>query len=71
MRRADWLDFRFHDLRHSFVSELAMGGASLAGIGELLVHRDLSTTRRYSHLNQGHLKGLVVKMHWNKPSHPS
>jgi integrase len=41
---------RVHDLRHSFASQLASGGASLPLIGALLGHSNPSTTHRYSHL---------------------
>ena len=43
-------DLRMHDLRHSFASELASGGASLPLIGALLGHSDPTTTARYTHL---------------------
>lgn len=55
-------DFRFHDLRHSCASYLAMGGASLAEIGELLGHKNLQVTRRYSHLSEVHTAGVVERM---------
>jgi integrase len=41
---------RIHDLRHSFASVLASGGASLLLIGQLLGHTQAATTARYSHL---------------------
>jgi integrase len=41
---------RIHDLRHSFASQLASGGASLPLIGALLGHSNPATTFRYSHL---------------------
>jgi integrase len=41
---------RIHDLRHSFASQLASGGASLPLIGALLGHSNPSTTHRYAHL---------------------
>jgi integrase len=41
---------RIHDLRHSFASILASGGASLPIIGAMLGHTQASTTSRYSHL---------------------
>jgi integrase len=41
---------RVHDLRHSFASQLASGGASLPLIGALLGHSNPATTARYSHL---------------------
>jgi integrase len=41
---------RIHDLRHSFASQLASGGASLPLIGALLGHSNPVTTSRYAHL---------------------
>jgi integrase len=41
---------RLHDLRHSFASVLASGGASLPLIGALLGHSQPRTTARYAHL---------------------
>jgi integrase len=41
---------RVHDLRHSYASLLASGGASLPLIGALLGHSSPSTTARYAHL---------------------
>ena len=41
---------RVHDLRHSFASQLASGGASLPLIGALLGHSNPTTTHRYAHL---------------------
>jgi integrase len=41
---------RIHDLRHSFASQLASGGASLPLIGALLGHSQPQTTHRYAHL---------------------
>ncbi len=43
-------DFRFHDLRHSCASLLAMNGASLIEIAHVLGHKSITMTQRYSHL---------------------
>lgn len=43
-------DFRFHDLRHTAASHLAMSGATLAEIAEILGHKTLAMVKRYSHL---------------------
>lgn len=62
IKRADIKDFRFHDLRHSAASELAMSGATLAEIAEVLGHRSLSVTQRYAHLTEGHTAGVLSRM---------
>ncbi len=53
------LDFRFHDLRHTFASWLIMKGADLTTVKELLGHKDIKMTLRYSHLSQAHIKNGV------------
>ena len=44
--------FRFHDLRHSTASYLAQSGASLLEIADVLGHKSLAMTKRYSHLTK-------------------
>ena len=55
-------NFRFHDLRHSCASMLAQAGATLLEIGDLLGHRQLQVTKRYSHLATGHKAALVNRV---------
>jgi integrase len=55
-------DFRFHDLRHSAASYLAMNGASLAEIAEVLGHKTLQMVKRYAHLSEAHTAGVVARM---------
>lgn len=58
-------DFRFHDLRHSCASALAQDGATLLEIADVLGHRQLDVTRRYSHLTTGHKRALIHRV-WAK-----
>jgi integrase len=53
---------RFHDCRHSAASELAMNGASLIDIKNLLGHKQISVTARYSHLTEDHSSSVVASM---------
>ena len=62
MRQAGIRGFRFHDLRHSCASMLAASGATLLEIGDLLGHRQISMTRRYSHLAASHRSALVCRV---------
>ena len=55
-------DFRFHDLRHSTASYLAMNGASELEIAQVLGHRTLQMVKRYSHLSEDHTKDVVERM---------
>ena len=55
-------DFRFHDLRHTFASYLAMSGATLAELAEALGHKTLSMVKRYAHLTEGHTMNVVSRM---------
>lgn len=52
LEKAGIKDFRFHDLRHTTASNLAMNGASLRDIAEILGHKTMQMTQRYSHLTQ-------------------
>ena len=62
MKEARLDDFRFHDLRHSAASYLAMNGASLAEIAEVLGHKTLQMVKRYAHLSEGHTARVVASM---------
>lgn len=59
-RRCKWFEvrsIRFHDLRHTFASCLAMAGVSLMLIKELMRHQSYQMTLRYAHLHPDHLMG--------------
>jgi integrase len=62
LKRAQINDFRFHDLRHSAASYLAMSGASLAEIAEVLGHKTLQMVKRYAHLSDSHVSSVVERM---------
>jgi integrase len=51
-RKADLLDLRLHDLRHSFASFLVNSGVSLYTVQHLLGHTQPRMTQRYAHLAQ-------------------
>ena len=42
--------FHFHDLRHTFCSNLLLSGSDLKDVKEMIGHKDLAMTDRYSHL---------------------
>jgi integrase len=60
--RADLTGVRLHDLRHSFASFGAAGGASLLLIGKALGHSQAATTQRYAHLGNDPVRDLAEKV---------
>ena len=55
-------DFHFHDLRHTFASHLVMKGCDLRTVQQLMGHKEIKMTMRYSHLSKAHLQEAVSKL---------
>ncbi len=62
LKQAEIEDFKFHDLRHTAASYLAMNGATTAEIAEVLGHKTLQMVKRYSHLSESHTTEVVASM---------
>jgi len=62
LQAAGIADFRWHDLRHTAASYLAMSGVSLVEIAKVLGHRTLQMVARYSHLSEGHIVATGEKL---------
>jgi len=59
LKKAKIEGFRFHDLRHTFGSRLGMAGVDIRTIQELMGHKDIKMTMRYSHPTPEHKKNAV------------
>lgn len=59
VQQAGLEDFTFHDLRHTFASRLVMAGVDLPTVKELLGHKGIAMTLRYTHLSTDHKQRAV------------
>ena len=59
LKKSGIKDFHFHDLRHTFASQLAMSGTDINTIRELMGHKDIRMTLRYSHLSPSYKRRAV------------
>jgi len=55
-------DFRFHDLRHTAASYLAMSGATTPELAAVLGHKTLAMVKRYAHLSDQHTGTVIERM---------
>jgi integrase len=61
-RKAGIRDFHFHDLRHTAASHMAMIGVDIMAIRQILGHKTIQMTLRYSYLSPGHLRTAVAAL---------
>ncbi len=59
LRRAGIVGTSWHTLRHTAASRRVMAGVDLVSVKEILGHRNIQTTMRYSHLDPRHLRDAV------------
>jgi Phage integrase family len=56
------LNFRYHDIRHTFASRLVMAGVDLRTVQELMGHKTVAMTIRYSHLAPSHQREAIERL---------
>jgi integrase len=62
LKKAGVSDFRWHDTRHTAASRLVMAGVDLYTVKEILGHKTLTMTARYSHLTPGHQRQALDRL---------
>lgn len=61
IQKAGIQDFKYHDLRHTCASHLAMNGATQGELMEVMGHRSPTMTRRYAHFSKEHIARILQK----------
>jgi site-specific recombinase XerD len=69
--RAKIRAFSWHCLRHTFASRLVMAGVDLRTVQELLGHKSIAMTVRYSHLSPTHTLAAVERLVGAVPDAPT
>lgn len=59
LSKAELPHFRFHDLRHAFITRCFKGGASAPTVQKLAGHLHLSVTQRYAHTDEVAMRQAV------------
>ncbi len=71
VKRAKLEEVTWHTLRHTFASRLAMSGATEQDIAACLRHSTTALVKRYAHLSQTHIKGVMEKVSaFSQPTQP-
>ena len=77
VRRSGVKRIRFHDLRHSYASQMVMSGVSIEAVRKFLGHSELKMTQRYVHLTPASrqeavklLESKISSSTWSQSGHP-
>lgn len=62
VRKAGLDDFTWHDLRHTFASRLVMADVDIRTVAELMGHKNIQMTMRYTHLAPEHKLVAVERL---------
>lgn len=62
MKRLGFEDFRFHDLRHTAASHMAMAGSSDSELRAFLGHKSASMVIRYAHYRESAMESSVNRL---------
>jgi site-specific recombinase XerD len=68
VKKSGVLNFRWHDLRHTFASRLVMAGVDIRTVQELMGHASIEMTMRYAHLSPDHTQAAVNRLDGAMPT---
>ena len=59
------MNFNFHDLRHTFCSNLIESGMDISIVKIIMGHEHISTTQKYTHLSHSYLEDRLSRS-WSR-----
>jgi site-specific recombinase XerD len=59
------VDFNFHDLRHTFCSNLIESGMDVSVAKIIMGHEHISTTQKYTHLSDPYIEDSLSR-YWSR-----
>ena len=59
------LNFNFHDLRHTFCSNLIESGMDISIVKIIMGHEHISTTQKYTHLSHSYIEDRLSR-YWSR-----
>lgn len=62
LKKAKIKDFRFHDLRHTFGSHLVMQRVDIKTVQQVMGHKEIKMTMRYSHLSPEYVQEAIERL---------
>ncbi len=62
LKRAKITDFSFHDLRHTFGSQMVMQGVDIRTVQQVMGHKTIKMTMRYSHLSPEYVQEAMMRL---------
>ncbi len=62
LKRAKIKDFRFHDIRHTFGSQMVMQGIDTRTVQQVMGHKTIKMTMRYSHLSPEYVQEAMMRL---------
>ena len=62
-------DFHYHNLRHTYCTNLLLSGANIKDVKDMIGQSDIAMTDRYSHLSLDHHKAVQERLarHYENP----
>ena len=56
------MDFRFHDLKYTFGSQMVLQGVDIRTVQQVMGHKTMKMTKRYTHLSSEYVEETKMRV---------